>query len=168
VGIRIIDSGHIVEDNYIEGQRGAGGYRGGIVLLYGKPNSKPNEYFPANGVTVRNNALNDCELPISVTNMGKSELTLEPVGYVLENNGPVPTRPLPLTLAMVGANAGDAPTVVTPVDPPVVSAGDMEKRLAALEEKVAMLESANRGHELRWSTLQKAVGQPPLTSAVLR
>lgn len=110
IGIRLIDSDHVARDNYIEGQRGANGFKGGIVLVNGQPNSAINGYFAADNAIVENNTINDSDREIVVTNGGKSELTIQPKNFKQINNHiDVSKKSTPFTIDKVGMNSVNVP-----------------------------------------------------------
>ena len=77
-GIRLIDSDHLVDGNYITGIHGDGKFRQAIVLVKGMEDSPINGYFAAHNAVIRNNSLIDNSHNIGITDGGKSELKIEP------------------------------------------------------------------------------------------
>ncbi|NVB42733.1 hypothetical protein G6O69_33235 [Pseudenhygromyxa sp. WMMC2535] len=60
-GVRIVDAGHRVINNYIEGCRGTSNNRGGIVLMLAHEDPELNGYQQVEDVLVANNTIVDCE-----------------------------------------------------------------------------------------------------------
>jgi len=61
-GIRVINAGHQIYNNYLYGLTGAD-FRGGLVLMQGIPNSPPNRYHQVKDVDICYNTWIDCKLP---------------------------------------------------------------------------------------------------------
>ncbi len=65
-GIRILDDGHIVRNNYVAGVRTTSNMRGGIVVHSGvnKPNTRPkyiNQHWTPSNITIENNTIVDSQ-----------------------------------------------------------------------------------------------------------
>jgi poly(beta-D-mannuronate) lyase len=83
-GIRVINAGHVVQNNLMIGLKGTG-YRAPIVVMNGVPNSPLNRYDQVKDVIIQNNTIIDCS-PI-VFGAGKSaELSLPAISSVFTNN----------------------------------------------------------------------------------
>lgn len=59
-GIRVINAGHIVRNNYLEGLKGKGSYSA-FTIMNALDNPKDNEYHQVKDVVIENNTLVDCE-----------------------------------------------------------------------------------------------------------
>lgn len=83
-GIRIINKGHIVRNNYLIGLTGSG-FRGPITVMNGVPNSPLNRYNQVEDVAIVNNTIINCG-PI-VFGAGKNtERSLAPKNVLFANN----------------------------------------------------------------------------------
>ena len=83
-GVRVINAGHVVQNNLMIGLKGTG-YRAPIVVMNGVPNSPLNRYDQVKDVIIQNNTIIDCS-PI-VFGAGKStELSLPAISSVFTNN----------------------------------------------------------------------------------
>ena len=83
-GIRVINAGHVIQNNLMIGLRGTS-YRGPIVVMNGVPNSPLNRYDQVKDVLIQNNTIIDCS-PITF-GVGKSpELSLPAINTVFANN----------------------------------------------------------------------------------
>ncbi|MEO9569844.1 MAG: polysaccharide lyase 6 family protein [Polaribacter sp.] len=83
-GIRIINQGHIVRNNYLIGLTGDG-YRGPIVVMNGVPNSPLNRYHQVKNVDIQNNTIINSG-PISFGEGKDDEKTLAPINTNFSNN----------------------------------------------------------------------------------
>lgn len=83
-GIRIINQGHIVRNNYLIGLTGDG-YRGPIVVMNGVPNSPLNRYHQVKNVDIQNNTIINSG-PISFGEGKDDEKTLTPLTTNFSNN----------------------------------------------------------------------------------
>jgi poly(beta-D-mannuronate) lyase len=83
-GIRIINEGHVVQNNLLIGITGDD-YRGPIVFMNGVPNSPLNRYHQVKNVLVQNNTMLNCS-PIQISAGKDSEKTLAPINSKFINN----------------------------------------------------------------------------------
>ncbi len=83
-GIRIINQGHIVRNNFLIGLLGDG-YRGAIVVMNGVPNSPLNRYHQVKNVDIQNNTIINSG-PISFGEGKDDEKTLPPINTNFSNN----------------------------------------------------------------------------------
>lgn len=83
-GIRIINQGHIIRNNYLIGLTG-NGYRGAIVVMNGVPNSPLNRYHQVKNVDIQNNTILNSG-PISFGEGKDNEKTLAPINTNFSNN----------------------------------------------------------------------------------
>jgi poly(beta-D-mannuronate) lyase len=60
-GVRVVDRGHRVTNNYVEGCRGTSNVRGGIVLMLAEADPAMNGYQQVEDVLVAHNTIVDCE-----------------------------------------------------------------------------------------------------------
>lgn len=83
-GVRIIDEGHIVRNNFMIGLLGTG-ERGPIVVMNGVPNSPLDRYFQVKNASIQNNTIINCGA--IVFGEGKDdEKSLAPINTVFANN----------------------------------------------------------------------------------
>nr|WP_322623582.1 chondroitinase-B domain-containing protein [uncultured Flavobacterium sp.] len=83
-GIRIINEGHTVKNNYFGGLTGAD-FRGSLVMMNGVPNSPINRYNQVKDAKVLNNVFYNCG-PFQLCAGADEERTLAPVNSVIEGN----------------------------------------------------------------------------------
>lgn len=83
-GIRIINEGHIVQNNLLVNIIGDD-YRGPIAVMNGVPNSPLNRYNQVKNVTIQNNTLINCS-PVQFGAGKDAEKTLAPISTVFANN----------------------------------------------------------------------------------
>lgn len=83
-GVRIINEGHVVRNNYFAGLTGAD-FRGPLVMMNGVPNSPLNRYNQVKDAKVQNNIFYDCS-SFQLCAGSDAERTLPPVNSVIENN----------------------------------------------------------------------------------
>ena len=83
-GIRVINQGHIVRNNFLIGLTGDG-YRGPIVVMNGVPNSPLNRYEQVRNVDIQNNTIINSG-PISFGAGKDDEKTLAPKNVNFSNN----------------------------------------------------------------------------------
>lgn len=83
-GVRIINEGHVVRNNYFAGLTGAD-FRGSLVMMNGVPNSPLNRYNQVKDAKVQNNIFYNCS-PFQLCAGSDAERTLPPVNSVIENN----------------------------------------------------------------------------------
>lgn len=83
-GIRVINEGHIVQNNLLVGLTGDG-YRGPIVIMNGVPNSPLNRYHQVKNVTIQNNTILNCG-PLTFGAGKDNEKTLAPLNTIFANN----------------------------------------------------------------------------------
>jgi poly(beta-D-mannuronate) lyase len=83
-GIRVINEGHIIRNNYLIGLTGDG-YRGAIVVMNGVPNSPLNRYHQVKNVDIQNNTIINSG-PISFGEGKDDEKTLAPINTNFSNN----------------------------------------------------------------------------------
>lgn len=83
-GIRVINAGHIIRNNFMIGLQGDG-YRGSIVLMNGVPNSPLNRYHQVQNVDIQNNTIINSG-PISFGEGKDDEKSLAPKNVNFSNN----------------------------------------------------------------------------------
>lgn len=83
-GIRVINAGHVIRNNYMLGLQGDG-YRGPIVLMNGVPNSPLNRYHQVQNVDIQNNTIINSG-PISFGEGKDDEKSLSPKNVNFSNN----------------------------------------------------------------------------------
>ncbi|WP_405606589.1 polysaccharide lyase 6 family protein [Polaribacter sp. Asnod1-A03] len=83
-GIRIINEGHIVRNNYLIGLTGDG-YRGPLVVMNGVPNTPLNRYLQVKNVDIQNNTIINSG-PITFGAGKDEEKTLAPLSTNFSNN----------------------------------------------------------------------------------
>ncbi|MCG1037387.1 polysaccharide lyase 6 family protein [Polaribacter sargassicola] len=83
-GIRVINQGHIIKNNYLIGLEGDG-YRGPIVVMNGVPNTPLNRYLQVKNVDIQNNTIINSG-PITFGAGKDEEKTLAPVSTNFSNN----------------------------------------------------------------------------------
>ena len=83
-GIRVINQGHIIRNNFLIGLTGDG-YRGPIVVMNGVPNSPLNRYEQVRNVDIQNNTIINSG-PISFGAGKDNEKTLAPKNVNFSNN----------------------------------------------------------------------------------
>jgi hypothetical protein len=142
-GIRLIDSDHTVEGNFITGIQGDGGFRQAIVLVKGQPGSPINGYFAANNAVIRNNTLLNNSHDIGITDGGKDELTIEPQNIrISEGHSPYAAGTLkPLTEADLAGSAsgGDAGGLTALLQDVLTKVNALTQRNDTLTQKVDTL-----------------------------
>lgn len=85
-GVRVIDEGHTVINNYFAGLRGTGA-RGALVLLSGIPHSELNKYFQVKNALVAFNTFVDCRESVVIGNAERVKAaTLAPENCTFANN----------------------------------------------------------------------------------
>ncbi len=85
-GVRVVDSGHIVRNNYFTGLTGR---TGGVVALYhGIPDSQLSGYFPASNVRIEANVFTDNvgNLIFLDAGFGSRNRVLIPENVIIQNN----------------------------------------------------------------------------------
>ena len=83
-GIRVINKGHVIRNNYLVGLAGDG-FRGPITVMNGVPNSPLNRYAQVENVTIVNNTIINCS-PITLGAGKDKERTLAPKNVTFANN----------------------------------------------------------------------------------
>ena len=83
-GVRVINAGHVVQNNLMIGLKGTG-YRAPIVVMNGVPNSPLDRYDQVKDVVIQNNTLIDCS-PITFGAGKSAELSLPAINSVFTNN----------------------------------------------------------------------------------
>ena len=83
-GVRIINAGHVVQNNLMIGLKGTL-FRGPIVVMNGVPNSPLNRYDQVKNVVIQNNTVIDCS-PITFGAGKSAELSLPAINSVFTNN----------------------------------------------------------------------------------
>ena len=83
-GIRVINEGHIIRNNFMIGLKGTD-YRGPIVVMNGVPNSPLNRYNQVKNVNIQNNTIINCGT-IEFAAGKDDEKTLPPVNTIFANN----------------------------------------------------------------------------------
>lgn len=83
-GIRVINKGHIIRNNYLEGLTG---YRfgSGFTVMNGVPNSPINRYHQVDGVTIENNTLVNVK-HIQLGAGSDAERSAVPINSTMKNN----------------------------------------------------------------------------------
>jgi poly(beta-D-mannuronate) lyase len=85
-GVRLIDSGHVVVNNYFHGLTGRS-WTPPLGIMNGKPDALPHEHFPAHDSLVAHNTFVDCERPVIIGLGAEREaLTLAPQNVRIFNN----------------------------------------------------------------------------------
>lgn len=84
-GVRIINEGHKVFNNYFYGLRGRD-FRGPLTIMNGVPNSPANRYLPVKNVEVSFNTWIDCELPWQLGVGSDEERSVAPESTTICNN----------------------------------------------------------------------------------
>ena len=84
-GVRIIDQGHKVINNYFHGLRGDG-YRSAIALVNGVPNSPLNRYFQVRDALIAFNTFVDNHRNFTIGAGADNEKTLPPADCRIANN----------------------------------------------------------------------------------
>jgi len=84
-GIRVVNEGHKVFNNYFYGLRGKD-FRGPLVLMNGVPNSPAHRYLQVRDVEVSFNTWIDCELPWQLGVGSDAERSLAPENVKICNN----------------------------------------------------------------------------------
>ncbi len=83
-GIRIINEGHIVQNNLMIGLKGDG-FRAPLVIMNGVPNGPVNRYNQVKDVVIQNNTFINCS-SIGLCEGSDSERSATPVNTVFANN----------------------------------------------------------------------------------
>lgn len=83
-GVRIINEGHVVKNNYFSGLTGAD-FRGSLVMMNGVPNSPLNRYNQVKDAKVLNNIFYNCS-PFQLCAGSDAERSLPPVNSAIEGN----------------------------------------------------------------------------------
>jgi len=83
-GIRVINEGHIVQNNLLIGLKGDG-FRAPLVIMNGVPNGPINRYNQVKDVVIQNNTFINCS-SIGLCEGSDSERTATPTNTVLANN----------------------------------------------------------------------------------
>lgn len=83
-GVRIINEGHVVRNNYFGGLTGVD-FRGPLVMMNGVPNSPLNRYNQVKGAKVQDNIFYNCS-SFQLAAGSDAERTLPPVNSVIEGN----------------------------------------------------------------------------------
>lgn len=83
-GIRIINEGHIIRNNFLVGIRGEG-FRGPIVIMNGVPNSPLNRYHQVKNVDIQHNTIINCS-PLEFSAGKDAERSLAPINTLFANN----------------------------------------------------------------------------------
>ena len=83
-GVRVINAGHVVQNNLMIGLKGTG-YRAPIVVMNGVPNSPLDRYDQVKDVVIQNNTLIDCS-PITFGAGKSAELSLPAINSIFTNN----------------------------------------------------------------------------------
>ncbi len=83
-GIRIINKGHIVRNNYLQGLTGDR-FRSALAVMNGVPNSAINRYHQVNGVIVEKNFFIDCD-NIEFGVGSDNERTAVPINTIVKDN----------------------------------------------------------------------------------
>lgn len=84
-GVRIINNGQKVFNNYFYGLRGKD-FRGSLVVMNGVPNSPANRYHQVKDALITFNTWVDCELPWQLCVGSDEERTLTPINTIISNN----------------------------------------------------------------------------------
>ncbi len=83
-GVRIINEGHVIKNNYFSGLTGAD-FRGSLVMMNGVPNSPLNRYNQVKNAKVLNNIFYNCS-PFQLCAGSDAERSLPPVNSAIEGN----------------------------------------------------------------------------------
>jgi poly(beta-D-mannuronate) lyase len=83
-GIRVINEGHIIRNNYLSGLKGDR-FFAALAIMNGVPNSLPNRYNQVKDVTIENNVWVDCD-NIQFCVGKDNERTAKPENVLLKNN----------------------------------------------------------------------------------
>ncbi|MFY0602991.1 MAG: polysaccharide lyase 6 family protein [Flavobacteriaceae bacterium] len=83
-GIRVINEGHIIRNNYLVGLQG-NGFRGPIVIMNGVPNSPLNRYNQVKNVDIQHNTIINCG-PMEFGAGKDAERSLPPINTLFANN----------------------------------------------------------------------------------
>ena len=83
-GIRVINKGHTIRNNYLEGLTGFR-FGSGFTIMNGVPNSPINRYHQVDGVTIENNTLINVE-HIQLGAGSDKERSAVPINSVVKNN----------------------------------------------------------------------------------
>ncbi|GMN03886.1 polysaccharide lyase 6 family protein [Erythrobacter sp. MTPC3] len=83
-GIRVINRGQIVRDNYIEGMRGTG-FSSALAVMNGVPNSPVNRYVQVEGAVIENNTVIDSRR-ITLGAGADEERSAPPIDSTFKNN----------------------------------------------------------------------------------
>ncbi|MFV0467712.1 MAG: chondroitinase-B domain-containing protein [Dysgonomonas sp.] len=84
-GVRIINEGHKIFNNYFYGLRGKD-FRGPLVIMNGVPNSPENRYHQVKNCEISFNTWIDCELPWQLCVGSDEERSLAPQDVKIANN----------------------------------------------------------------------------------
>ena len=85
-GVRIINEGHLVYNNYFYKLRGDE-FRSGLTIMNGIPNTPANGYLAVKNVVVANNTFYDCAFPMAFgAGFGERDRTVRPETTLLLNN----------------------------------------------------------------------------------
>lgn len=93
-GIRVINEGHIVQNNLMVGLTGDG-FRAPLVLMNGVPNGPANRYNQVKDVTIQNNTFIDCSA-VELCDGSDAERTAVPENTIIANNLFYSSKPLSL------------------------------------------------------------------------
>ena len=83
-GIRVINEGHIIQNNLMIGLKGDG-FRAPLVIMNGVPNGPANRYNPVKDVVVQNNTFINCS-PIELCEGSDKERSAVPTSTIIANN----------------------------------------------------------------------------------
>lgn len=83
-GIRVINEGHIIQNNLMIGLTGDG-FRGPLVIMNGVPNGPANRYNQVKDVLIQNNTFINCS-SVQLCEGSDSERTATPANTVVANN----------------------------------------------------------------------------------
>ncbi len=85
-GVRVINEGHLIYNNFFYKLRGDG-FRSGITIMNGIPNTPANGYLGVKNVVIANNTLYDCASPLAFgVGFGERDRTVRPENALLINN----------------------------------------------------------------------------------
>jgi len=90
-GLRVINAGHIIRDNYFQGVTGKR-FFAALAVMNGVPNSAINRYHQVSGVEISNNTWVNCE-NISFGVGSDNERTAKPESSVFANNSIIYSNP---------------------------------------------------------------------------